>query len=776
MDITLDDGAYPEILWTFLSPAPTPNSNLMERFAPGIDRGRVSFYAGIDCHSFFPQLARLWQQTKPSALPPPLPTRSARVHPEIDPSTFNKLLDAASMQDVTARVIEGDEQDRPPVIDICVGREAELQEIESSSQRVCFITGIGGQGKSTLAAQYFLLAQNSQRFDYYVWRDCKEESERFENQLISLTEKLSHGRVSANELANKPVSVLTELIIRHANGKSILFVFDNIDHYVDLEHNRMTGSVDNFIHSFLRLESRCRALFTCRPIIQYSDGVLSQRLEGLSPLAAKSLFERRNAPVEDSEIQDAHQITNGHAFWLDLLAAQVAKKVPTLTLRSLLDQIRSGTGQLPTSTLTSIWASLEDRERFVLRALAETVRPETETQLGDYVRERINFNRFVRALRSLRQLNLVVVKSRHGSEDVIELHPLIREFIRTSFPKTDRLSFIDAIVSFYSKVITLYRGEIKQRPTLSILKNWTENAELNIEAGRYQNAFDGLVEVRHLFSVGDFPGEFARVAKLLFSHVNWGDHDSYRHFDDVFDTYFEILVKLGRTTEYEIAINKYESTVPSKTARYVNFCYLQTYRYWASTDYNLAIEWGMKGKELKDGSNVDTRHSTDHHLALARREAGQIDPALTFLLAGRKLEEVIDPDELEESRGGHHYGNIGRCLHLMGQIEPALVCYKKSAILIERQQEINHVENKAFVRQWIGELLIMKDEFCHAKTFLEASKAKWELVSPPRVAEVERALLSIQPKTGSCPMISGANIERFCIAWIFGRDSDFVLI
>ncbi len=113
-------------------------------------------------------------------------------------------------------------------------------------------------------------------------------------------------------------------------------------------------------------------------------------------------------------------------------------------------------------------------------------------------------------------------------------------------------------------------------------------------------------------------------------------------------------------------------------------------------------------------------------------------------------------------------------IHLHGYwYDAALICYRKSAILLEKDQELNHVENKAFARKWIGELLIYKGEFCLAKTFLDASRSKWEIISPPRVAEIDRVLGSIRDKIAECKLLIGEDIERFCIAWIFGRDTEF---
>jgi tetratricopeptide (TPR) repeat protein len=405
--------------------------------------------------------------------------------------------------------------------------------------------------------------------------------------------------------------------------------------------------------------------------------------------------------------------------------------------------------------------------------MAEAVRPETETHIGDYLRGKLSFSRVMGALRSLRSLNLIVVKPRQGQEDVLELHPLVREFIRRSFPKPERIGFIEAIIQFYSTLMGGYKPHVSQRLPLAILQNWTETAELYVEAGKYQEALDCLAQVRAAFSGSDFPGEFVRSARIVFRDIDWRNHEKYKSFDAVFTTYSTLLANLGRTAESTTMLDRYAETVKSKDARFINYCNLRCYAYWMIGNYAEAIVWGQRGKELKSRTNVDTTYSTDHNLALAQRDSGIIDPALTYFLAGRQLTEVLDLEELDEARGGPHYGNIGRCLHLMGQIDPAIICYRKSAILLERETGTEHVFNQGFARKWIGELLIMRSEFCIAKIFLEAAKQKWLLVSPPRAREVDGILETIKNSILNCPPLEGENIERFCVAWIFGRETDF---
>lgn len=134
---------------------------------------------------------------------------------------------------------------------------------------------------------------------------------------------------------------------------------------------------------------------------------------------------------------------------------------------------------------------------------------------------------------------------------------------------------------------------------------------------------------------------------------------------------------------------------------------------------------GERGQALRRASGVDTAFDLEHNLALANRDAGHPELALDTFLQGRALTDVLDPDELDESRGGAHYGNIGRCLHFMGQIDSALVCYQKSALLLEKY-EVEGILKQGFIRRWIGELLIAKGQYTLGAYFLEAARLRWK--------------------------------------------------
>ena len=153
--------------------------------------------------------------------------------------------------------------------------------------------------------------------------------------------------------------------------------------------------------------------------------------------------------------------------------------------------------------------------------MAETVRPESADTLSKLVSGQLNFNRFSRGLNSLRRLNLIVVKRQENAPDLLELHPLVRQFVRTNFPKRERVRYITLVVKSYDNFISLYRNLLEGSPPLSVLENWSQKAEVEIEAGLHKQAFETLNEVKIELVSGGYSEEYQRVSKMLFESVDW---------------------------------------------------------------------------------------------------------------------------------------------------------------------------------------------------------------------------------------------------------------
>lgn len=769
MEIVRDDPELPEVIWTFFDRTPALPPKLAEKLAPGIDRGRVNLYSGIDCHRFLPMLYERWSRSQTSE-PIPSISQSNPVHvPEA-------LIKEIGRQTNQQPIVEGDDEDRPPVVNICVGRDQDLKKIRESEANVVFITGLGGQGKSTVAAQYFEESQGQSEFTYYVWRDCKEEGERFENQLASVIEKLSQGRVTGKELTKQDASSIVQILMSLIQDADVLFVFDNVDHYVNLQTGRMAGSINVFVDALLRTHTRSRAVFTCRPPMQDDrQRALHCPLHGLDLAASVQLFTERGALADTDEIARAHRLTKGHAFWLDLLAVQVVRRVPPVELSQLLGEIEDGSGVLPESTLSSIWESLREREQLVLRAMAETVKPETESQIYEYLSDRINYNKLGRSLRSLRDLNLVVLKKRRGAADLHELHPLVRHFVRQTFSPTDRSIFIDPIIRVYKRLIGKHKSQLNQHPPLSVLQYWTQNAELDVETGNYSDAFETLAEAAEAFGYSGYVREFSRVARLLLRKVDWvRDHHNFAAFERVFSVHTKNLSFLGERYELDELLDQYALTASEKNSRYIHYCDMRCHAFWVRGEFAEAVMWGKEGKSLK-ASGVDTQYDPSHNLALAERDAGRPELALPFFLAGQTLATATDTKELDVNRGGAHYGNVGRCLHFMGQIESALICYQKSALLLERTPGSEYLLNQGYIRLWISELLLAREEARLAYIFARAALLKWERVYPLRTQEIRRLARQAKSKLPGEIFPNDSEVEKICLDWILGYSTDNIV-
>ena len=769
MAVVRDDTAYPEILWTFRPICPELGETLTSRLTPGLDRGRVTLYSGIDCHVFFPKLYNLW-----SALESP--TTSAGLG-QSNPVNVSETLKRAllsnppSHKPTTPVVLEGDVEDRPPASEVWVGREHELHELLSSEAKIVFVTGIGGQGKSTLVARYFEECQRERdRFSILVWRDCKEEREPFENQLASIVLKLS-PRLSGQELAAQDTQSLIELFVTLIQDLPILLIFDNADHYVDLENETMTGAANALIQYLLSSQTKARVIFTCRPIVNYEHPLaLSQPLDGLDPDSVVNLFAQRGATSSREEIEAARILTSGHAFWLDLLAIQVAQSTSTLT--ELLEHIYAGESPSPDSILQSIWELLHDRERTVLRAMAETLKPETEVSLADYLHSQLNYNRLHKTLRKLRALNLVVVKRRSNESDLLELHPLVRKFVRTRFGVDERRSYIDSIIAGYKRFIHNNKIQLSKSPTLAILEWWTENAELDLAAGHIGDALRTLAEAAHAFTTSAYPRDFCRVVRLLLQSFEWtAQYSQHKEFDHVFFTHVELLAYLGENLEVDRLLDAYETTVPNRDARFVRYCGARSFTQWVRDNFSAALEWARLGEHLKRSSNLDSAYPIEQQLALAERDAGNPEIALPIFLMGRPLSAMLDPKENYENGQASQYGNVGRCLHFMGQIEEALICYQKSVILLETEKG-SWVRNQGYARKWIGELLAAREQFTLAEIFFRSAHRKWAQTYPAKAAEVWLLVQKMTERSGSSNNLGDQEVENVCIEWMSGVKLD----
>ncbi|MCY3736837.1 MAG: NB-ARC domain-containing protein [Gemmatimonadaceae bacterium] len=745
IELLSDSGKNPEILWAFhqsdRSAIEASNRQLLSLLSPGIGRGRVALYRGIECRALFSQVL---EQLRPSyrvgSPPASEPRMKTVVREDSDgnsgPRQIRIEIDFPLPQQVSS------DSDSPLIVSPWVGRGPELAILANLNQPIAFITGLGGQGKSALAGQFLQeQAISSRRFTIWDWRDCREESDRLSTQILRLVERLSNGAIDASRVEVTDISAVVGMLFQVLQDRTALLVFDNVDQYVDLESLEPTKGLEVLISEAHARSHQSLFLFTCRPDVRIDESrAIRVPLSGLSEQETKDLVAGCGIPRRDWDLsKELHQRTEGHPLWVRLVTMQAVRDESGL--RGALDLISQGEATLPDTT-RSIWAMLSDQQRDVLRTMAELDRPEPEMRLLDLLPGR-NANRVNRALKTLRSFHLIETRTQPEGEPLLGLHPIIREFVRTSFPTAEREKYIGAILSFLDQMIGRFKPLLPQEPSYDILEHWARKAELQITLGRFEEATVTIDEIALPLINRGYVEEMVRIGMNLFRSIDWAVAcSSYKPFDSVFQTCLTQMVQIGHSSTGGL-LERYEEAIPGKSAQFILLCDLRCYADWYAGDYEAAIHWGEEGERLKKSTSVDTVFSTRHNLALALRDAGRVPEALERFLDSEPLQAVIAPGERIPGKEEHFYGNIGRCLYLGERWAEALICYVKSAQLLEGSRSPKEHLNKGYIRYWIGELLVHQGQLELAAACYRAAMCKWTECSPPRASQASEKLDSL---------------------------------
>jgi tetratricopeptide (TPR) repeat protein len=520
------------------------------------------------------------------------------------------------------------------------------------------------------------------------------------------------------------------------------------------------------IEGALKNRGLSKFVFTCRPRLNYENSSFLQiELHGLSIEETRQLFKTRGVDVDIKHIDEVQELTQGHPLWLNLIATQILTN--RVEIQEFIARIKSGkVSGLPNATLQEIWRTLKPKHQTLLRYLAEMVHPETESHLGQFVSGELNHNQFTKCLKQLRSLDLVVVKSPVSGPDTIELHPLIREFVRRQFSHSERYQYILAIVVFLDRYIAKYWPGLASEVSYGVLQNWTTKAELLINGGEYIKALQVLEEARRSLLQNGYSEEFVKLAATLFENLEWNEAliNNSKTYDDVYEDFMDTLTTLGRFAEAEKFIKKFEDTVSGATPRRIAVCNMRTFLYWTQEKYDLAKEWGRRGVQFKSKNQLDTRHDCEHTLALARRDSGEVDEALSYFLFGNELETVLNPKEIISNRGGSFYGNIGRCLFFKGDYASAKICLIKSAFLLEKERHQIVLVNRGWAALWLGELFEKQEDYKITSICYKMAIIKWKSVSPQRAEKAEDALNRISKKYNN--ELKDWEIERAYTDWL----------
>ncbi|MGU5526873.1 SIR2 family protein [Aeromonas caviae] len=713
------------------------------------------------------------------------------------PSLIEKLVEIKSLEssdsildsDVsnsTQEIISSDReitlhgQDTPPKVEFWAGRYDELKAL-NLPYKVVFITGIGGQGKSALASK-FLSESDRSLYTYCDWRDFKEEELNLQTKLYSLIELVSKGKIEHNDIIGLDTESLVNHFFQQLNEQRGIFVFDNIDKYIDLEKFTPSGDMKLFFEKAIKNQHNSKFIFTCRPFIHYAGvGSHQVRLEGLKIDDVKDLIKKYHNQVTNVEIENTairlHNCTQGHPLWMGLILAQ-----SRLNFSSINDLLRKIEGKgisesdanfssiLSATVLENLWDCLKEKERIILRTLSICNVSESEEDLSKIVERKINYNQYKKAIRALKSLNLIISKE---SEGYIELHPLVREFIKGKYDKKEQESYMSLYVNYLNGFILLIKKKFGRVLPSEDIELISKKIEVLINADRINDSITELRLVCESFFISGYCEEYLRLSDLALDKITWSHHkiNQIQGFMDFIDSFFTRSIEFGKDELFNKHMDRFTQTfiTPDKTMILAKSALC--HKNWINANYTEAIRYGKSASDLIDvlGENDVWFGKHRYHLALRDSKLrANLDIAIKFFCGDKSLEQMCSR-EIDNNILPSSYGNVGRCLFYLNKIEESVHLYCKSFKMFSSEsQSYFGKHNLGYASKWLSEVLQFQNNAIGSLYFLLNARNSWKDDLPGEANKIDQKTSDMSLSTASQSVISLETwqVDKYCSDWV----------
>jgi hypothetical protein len=670
--------------------------------------------------------------------------------------------------------------DTPPDIAKWVGRNDELNLLNSSDFKVIFITGIGGQGKSSLAAMYVYNQFDNNSFESWDWRDLKEEENRLKTKLIEIIQRYSNSGFSLRNLKDASFDELVDLFFKTIGERKILFIFDNIDFYIDYETLIPVEGFRQLIHIALNRKHNCKFIFTCRPFIKKADvGFYQIELTGLKYENTATLLDKYNIGIKQNHkeklYRKLHKITNGHPLWLNLLGAQAVCSVEKLEkfIENISEHTDFDEGDiskiLSDEIIGALWKSLNYKQKKLLRYLSEIIKAEEIENLSKMIENELKFNQFKKALNRLKLLNLVVTKTQKSNKEEIELHPLVKNYVKGKYPLNKRSKYISIIIDYYTNVTYLLKEGLSGNESLCFYENWTNKVELAINKNDFPLALSTLQEITDSILTAGYFEEYFRVSKVLFNKIDFTKSytNETPYLISQIKSFVELSSEINEFYSARFVLDNFKKIINNKSKDYIIYCKLECSYYWHKLENKDAIKWGEKALSLVNNSKIEIDLELEHVLNLAKRDSREethLATSLIYFIKGRDINELID-SQIDCNLSAHYYGNLGRCYFFLKEYKTAKALYLRAFHLSYKEDISSKFMNRGFVSYWIAQVLQKMNENKMAFFFYLNCIYYWEKHSPHRAQRVEEEINILKreiPDIDDIMKLDNDTIENKC--------------
>jgi len=658
--------------------------------------------------------------------------------------------------------------DIPPDVPMFVGRETEIKALHSGLSKVYCISGIGGVGKSALASM--ALFNLNESYHSAFWRDFKEEGHNFVAKISSIISELKG--IDYSDLAGLNESEIIDELFSALGEFSCLVVLDNVDSYVEVPGFVFGGAIGQLLDEAEKRVHKSCFVVTCRPFIKHASPEFHQFvLKDLSQSEVYELVERSNVNISGEKlinvVEGIYEVTHGHALWTSLLVKQCGRGFDAFS-SLLVDIKKKGVDTeedfsiAAERCLGSLWVTLNKNHQTLLRVLCESPGSNSIDDLEGIVRPEMNYNRFVKALATLRRFGLVIEKS---DGRYIELHPLVRKFVRDRFPSGEsRNKYIGLFVDYLGGLMYVLRPKIKLGLSFEEFEMWTNKISLNLERNKTAEAYADLSEIMLPMKNSGHIEHLVKIVLELLDNVSWVSSSMKKlgGFESGLKEMLGVLAEYGEFDKAEYFLDKYASSVSKKEERYIRVLSIKSYILWVKRDFEAAISVGEEAEYLIDLRSLSEDYGVKQYLALSRRDGGKDgDRALAFFTRGYSLDDLCKVSKPSGDVAAETYGNVGRCLSIMGRLDEAKICYAKSLSLLLNSESSDKVLNLGFAASWVSDALPHQSKY--RSWFNEYVTRMWHRSSPPLLNRFRRDNgVTLDEEISS---LEDWQVEKVCKEW-----------